>query len=171
MHQPSAFRATAPLLALLMALWSVCPAQERAGPGKGWVPLPSGSRLYYQVAGTKGDTIVVPGAVFWASALAPLAQHHTVIFYDLLGRGRSDAAPTSRIVLDSIVGDLETLRKFFRVERIGLVGVSVNGLVVAAYAAEHPDRVARLALVSPIAPTADAHTSYNPPERAARTDS
>ena len=158
-------------LALLTALWSVCAAQEKPGTGKGWVPLPSGSRLYYQVAGTKGDTIVVPGAVFWASPLAPLAQTHTVIFYDLLGRGRSDPAPTSRIVLDSIIGDLETLRKFFRVERMGLVGVSVNGLVVAAYAAAHPDRVARLALVSPIAPTADAQTSYNPPERAARTDS
>ena len=170
MHRPSAFRATISLLVLLTAPWSVGEAQQKPA-GKGWIPLPSGGRLYYETAGTKGDTLVVPGAVFWSSALAPLAQNHTVIFYDLLGRGRSDTASMSRIVMDSILGDLETVRKFFGLQRMGLVGVSVNGLVVAAYAAAHPDRVARLALVNPIAPTADAQTSYSPPERAARTDS
>ena len=114
MRQASALRAATPLFVFLTVLSSACGAQEKAaagaGAGKGWVPLPSGGRLYYEVAGTKGDTIVVPGAVFWESALAPLAQNHTVIFYDLLGRGRSDTASASRIAMDSIVADLETLR-------------------------------------------------------------
>jgi pimeloyl-ACP methyl ester carboxylesterase len=175
MRQPSAFRATIPLLGLLAVLSSACAAQDKAAagarPDKGWVPLPSGGRLYYEVAGTKGDTVVVPGAVFWESALAPLAQNHTVIFYDLLGRGRSDTASASRIAMDSIVADLETLRKFFKMDRMGIVGVSVNGLVTAAYAAAYPDRVARLALVNPIAPTADGQASYKPTERTTRVDS
>ena len=175
MRQASALRAATPLFVFLTVLSSACGAQEKpaagAGAGKGWVPLPSGGRLYYEVAGTKGDTIVVPGAVFWESALAPLAQNHTVIFYDLLGRGRSDTASASRIAMDSIVADLETLRKFFRVDRMNLVGVSVNGLVTAAYAAAYPDRVARLALVNPIGPTAESQSSYHPPERTARIDS
>ena len=168
----SRWRAPARLLAiLLLAAPASGASQQAARPGAGWVPLPSGGRLYYQVVGTTGDTIVVPGAVIWSGALAPLAREHTVIFYDLLGRGRSDTAAASRIALDSIVADLETLRGFFRLEKMGLVGISVNGLVAAAYAAAHPDRVARLALVNPIAPTADVQSSYNPPERAARTDS
>jgi pimeloyl-ACP methyl ester carboxylesterase len=135
------------------------------------VTLPSGGRLYYEVAGTKGDTIVIPGAVYWESALKPLAQNHVVIFYDLLGRGRSDTASGSRIVMDSIVADLETLRKFFKAEKIGIVGISVSGLVGPSYAAAHPDRVGRLALVNPIPPTAAMQTSYKPPERVSRTDS
>jgi pimeloyl-ACP methyl ester carboxylesterase len=154
-------------------LCSACAAQEKpaTGTGTGWVPLASGGRLYYEVAGGRGDTVVVPGAVFWSSALAPLAQNHTVIFYDLLGRGRSDTASGSRIVMDSIIADLETLRQFFHVERMSLVGVSVSGLVVAGYAAKHPDRVSRLALVNPIPLSAAAQTSYRPPERVSRTDS
>ena len=186
MYQRSAFSSTASLLVLLTVLWSGCGAQEKkegggaggaavpppgAGPGKGWVPLPSGTRLYYEVAGTTGDTIVVPGAVFWSAALAPLAQNHTVIFYDLAGRGRSDTTSMSRIVMDTIVGDLETLRTFFHLQRMSLVGLSVNGLMAASYAAKYPDRVARLALVNPIAPTADAQTSYKPRERTTRVDS
>ncbi|HWC72616.1 MAG TPA: alpha/beta hydrolase [Gemmatimonadales bacterium] len=171
MHRPF----TVSLLTLLTAVSSACGAQEKAAAGgnatNGWVTLPSGGRLYYDVVGTKGDTIVVPGAVYWESALKPLAQNHVVVFYDLLGRGRSDSASGSRIALDSIVADLETLRKSLKAERIGLVGISVNGLVTAAYAAAHPDRVSRLALVNAIAPTAEAQASYKPPERTTRVDS
>jgi pimeloyl-ACP methyl ester carboxylesterase len=170
-------------LVVLAVLWSACGAkkeaekQEPAGqtqsppPGTGWVTLPSGGRLYYEVAGGRGDTIVVPGAAYWSGPLAPLAQNHTVIFYDLLGRGRSDSARGARIVMDSIVSDLEALRQHFNAQRIGLVGVSVSSLVAAGYAAKYPDRVSRLALVNPIALTAAAQTSYRPPERASRTDS
>lgn len=165
MYRPSAL-----LLLLVATLCTACAAQEKPGTGKGWVPLPSGGRLYYEVQG-RGDTIVVPGAAFWSSALLPLARNHTVIFYDVLGRGRSDTAPAARIVMDSIVADLETLRTFFRVERIGLVGISTNGLVTAAYAAAHPEHVSRLALVNAIAPTAEAQSSYRPAERTTRIDS
>lgn len=165
MHRPSV-----PLLLLVATLCTACAAQEKPGTGKGWVPLPSGGRLYYDVQGT-GDTVVVPGAVFWSSALAPLARNHTVIFYDLLGRGRSDTASASRIAMDSIVADLETVRKFFRVERVSLVGISVNGLVAAAYAAAHPEHVSRLVLINPIAPTAEIQSSYRPVERTTRIDS
>ena len=171
MHQPSAFSRAIPLVVLLTALCAACAAQERPTAGKGWVPLPAGGRLYYEVAGASGDTIIVPGAVFWSSALAPLARTHTVIFYDLLGRGRSDTARASRIAMDSIVADLETLRKFFRVERVSLVGISVNGLVTAAYAAAHPEHVSRLVLINPLAPTAEVQSSYRPAERTTRIDS
>ncbi len=161
-----------PLLAFLLTLCCACAAQRTPPPGTGpgWVTLPSGGRLYYEIAG-KGDTIVVPGAVFWSNALQPLTKSHTVIFYDLLGRGRSDSSATSRIVMDSILGDLEALRQFFRMDKMSLVGVSVNGLVAGAYAAAHPDRVARLALVNPIAPTAATQSEYSPPERKTRVDS
>ena len=166
---------------VMLAVLSACTAKKEAepqaaagqaqSPGTGWVTLPSGGRLYYEVAGGRGDTIVVPGAAYWSGPLAPLAQNHTVIFYDVLGRGRSDTAGAARIVMDSIVSDLETLRQQLKAPRIGLVGVSVSSLVAAAYAARYPDRVSRLALVNPIALTAAAQTSYRPPERAARTDS
>ena len=156
----------------VLALCCACAAQRTPPPGTGpgWVTLPSGGRLYYEIAG-KGDTIVVPGAVYWSHALQPLTKSHTVIFYDLLGRGRSDTASASRIVIDSIVQDLEALRQFFRMEKMNLLGLSVSGMVAPAYAIAHPDRVTRLALINPIAPTADAQTSYRPPERTARIDS
>ena len=160
------------LAGLLTASWSC--ASERQGTaaasGEGWVALPSGAKLSYRVAGSGADTIVVPGAMAQAAGLEPLTAAHTVIFYDLLGRGRSDPADTSRIVLDSMVADLEVVRGHFRLERMGLAGVSVTSLVSALYAAAHPQRVTRLALINPLPPTAAMHAAYNPPERTSRVD-
>jgi proline iminopeptidase len=159
-------------LALVAVSWS-CAAEQRgaaAAAGEGWVTLPSGARLYYRMAGSGADTIVVPGAMNSTAGLEPLTAAHTVIFYDLLGRGRSDPADTSRIVLDSMVADLEVLRGHFRLERMGLAGASVTALVSALYAATHPQRVTRLALINPLPPTAAMHLAYNPPERTTRVD-
>ena len=158
------------LLGLLALMWS-CGDTRGGGTGShpGMLTLASGGRLHYEVSGS-GDTIVVPGATAWSAALAPLAQGHTVIFYDPLGRGRSDSAPASRLAPDSVVADLEALRAHFNIDKMGLVGLSVSALVAASYAAAHPDRVSRLALINPLPPTAAAHAAYHPAERDARTD-
>ena len=158
---------------LAAASWS-CGGERRdaaTAPGEGWVTLPSGARLYYRVSGTGADTIVVAGVALAATTGLKLpADAHTVIQYDLLGRGRSDPSDSSRIVGDSMIADLEALRAHFRLERMGLVGVSATGLVPAMYAAAHPDRVTRLVLIDILPPTAAMHLAYNPPERTTRVD-
>ena len=47
------------------------------------------------------------------------------------------------------VADLEALRETWGLERLTICGYSWGGLLAMLYATEHPDRVARLALVSP----------------------
>jgi proline iminopeptidase len=47
------------------------------------------------------------------------------------------------------VADLEALRALWGIERLGLAGYSWGALLAMLYAIEHPDRVERLALVSP----------------------
>ena len=161
------------LLAFSFATSGSCAGERRdaAAPAEGWVTLPSGARLYYRVAGTGADTIVVAGVALAATTDLKLpADAHTVIQYDLLGRGRSDPTDTSRIVGDSMIADLDAVRRHFRLERMGLVGVSVTGLVPAMYAAAYPDRVTRLALINLLPPTAAMHMAYNPPERKTRVD-
>ncbi len=46
------------------------------------------------------------------------------------------------------VADLEALRNHWRFDRLTLLGYSWGGLLAVLYALEHPDRIARLALVS-----------------------
>jgi proline iminopeptidase len=67
------------------------------------------------------------------------------------GAGRSQViTENAKLGLDSYVGDLETLRTTFRLNRLSLIGLSWGSAIAAKYAGAYPERVERLALVSPM---------------------
>lgn len=120
-------------------------------PATGTVPVGDSTALYYDIQGSAADTVVVPLGVFLDSALAPLARTHTVVFYDPRQRGRSThSTDTTRSTFAADVEDLERVRAELGLSRMALVGFSYYAAVAASYAAAHPQRVARLVLLSPI---------------------
>lgn len=97
-------------------------------------------------------------------ALAPLAQHRQLIFYDQRGRGHSAVPPgvaASRIEFDA--GDVPALRAALGVEQWDVLGHSWGGgiamLSAALDTAQSPDAVRRLVLVNPVGVT----SSWLPP--------
>lgn len=73
-----------------------------------------------------------------------------VLRYDAYGRGFSDR-PDTDYTLDLLVGQLtEIVERFSNGRPVHLAGVSMGGLVSAAYAARQPERVAGLTLISPV---------------------
>jgi pimeloyl-ACP methyl ester carboxylesterase len=148
---------------------------------RGFVKTVDGIRLYYEKAGN-GPVIIAPGRLFLFDALLPLADHYTVISYDMRARGRSDAVRDStRQTIDDDVRDLERVREFFHVERFTPIGWSYLGLMVVHYATRYPDRVASLVQIGAVPPRFDARyppeltagdiDSVPPPSRRAALDS
>lgn len=78
-----------------------------------------------------------------------LADGRELIYYDQRGGGRSPVARDVPVGWRDHVADLEALREIWGLQRLALVGYSWGGLLAQLYATEHPDRVERLALVSP----------------------
>lgn len=73
-----------------------------------------------------------------------------LVYYDQRGGGRSSlSAGTMPGGAGDHVDDLERLRAHLGVERLRLCGYSWGGLLALLYALSHPDRVERLALLSP----------------------
>jgi len=76
-----------------------------------------------------------------------VAGKRMVVFYDQRGTGASKrvqaGAPQS---MDAQVADLEAVRQALKLDKVALVGDSYGGLVVMAYAAAHPEHVAKLVL-------------------------
>jgi proline iminopeptidase len=119
----------------------------------------NGVRLFTRQVGAGPLVVVLHGG--------PGAQHDYLLpQYDLLARGRSlfyydqrggGQSPVSR---DTPVGwlehvaDLDALREKTGQERLTLGGYSWGGLLAVLYFLEHPQRVERLALVSPASLTA-----------------
>jgi pimeloyl-ACP methyl ester carboxylesterase len=120
-------------------------------PDTGWVGGADGVRLYYEKIGSGPRTIIVPGRLFLARDLAPLARRHTLILYDMRNRGRSSRVEDGRLLtIQKDVEDLEAVRRHFRIERFVPVGYSYLGFMVVLYAMDYPGRVERLVQLGPV---------------------
>jgi proline iminopeptidase len=122
----------------------------------GFIKSAAGPRIFWRTLGSGPDTVVVlHGGVglhhrYLLGALAPLVPHRTLIFYDMRGRGESDAVLDSTLfALDADVADLDAVRRHFGLERVKLIGHHWGGAVAAIFASRNPGVVDRMMLISP----------------------
>ena len=74
---------------------------------------------------------------------------NTVVFFDWLGRGKSDDAKNpSEYTVQNDVAVIETLRKILGFDRISLVGHSYGTVPAQAYAIQYPDKIDKLVLIN-----------------------
>jgi proline iminopeptidase len=144
------------IVALVLQAATVPAQGPRPAMREGYLDA-GGIRLFYRVVGAAPDTLVVlhggPGFTldYLADDLLPLAERHTLIFYDQRGTGRSSLVGDSA-ALDGqrFAEDLEAVRRHFRLERVALLGHSWGAGVAALYAGRYPDRIGRLIIVGGI---------------------
>jgi proline iminopeptidase len=127
-----------------------------------------GTRLFFDVDGPKvvasedgwveRPTVVMlhpgPGAdhSLFKDLLGPrLARVAQVVYLDQRGDGRSDRSDPARWNLETWTEDLRGLLDALEIERPVLLGTSVGALVALTFAAQHPERPARLVLASAVA--------------------
>ena len=113
-----------------------------------------GTRLAYHQAGEGRPLICLPGGPMQASAylgdVGGLSAHRSLVLLDLRGTGESAVpADPASYRCDRLVDDVEALRAHLGLDRIDLLGHSAGGALAVLYAARHPDRIGRLALVNP----------------------
>jgi proline iminopeptidase len=111
-------------------------------------------RLFERRIGQGPPTVVLhggPGAHhdYLLPGFDALATGRELIYYDQRGGGRSPVSREIPVGWKEQVADLEELRQQWQLDRLTLAGYSWGGLLALLYAVEHPDRVDRLALVSP----------------------
>ncbi|HKT60458.1 MAG TPA: alpha/beta fold hydrolase [Gemmatimonadales bacterium] len=126
----------------------------------GYVDAGGGVRLGYRLVGAGRDTVVVvhggPGFTmdYLVDDLAPMAQRHTLLFYDQRGTGRSSlVADSAGLDAQRFVDDLEALRAHFGLGRLTILGHSWGAAVAALYALRFPDQVGQLIIVAGVPTT------------------
>ncbi len=76
-----------------------------------------------------------------------VARHRLVVLYDQRGTGASKRMKANASQsMDTQVADLEGLRSHLGLDKVALLGDSYGGFVAMAYAAAHPEHVAKLIL-------------------------
>jgi proline iminopeptidase len=124
-----------------------------------------GISIFERRVGTGSPTVVLhggPGAHhdYLLPGFDALARGRELIYYDQRGGGRSPVSRDVPVGWREQVADLEELRKQWGLERLTLAGYSWGGLLAQLYAIEFPERVARLALVSPAPAWREARVEF-----------
>ena len=132
-------------------------AQKRAVEARveqGYIATDDGTRLFYQKVGNGPQKVIIPGRLFLFDDFKQLAGGRTLIFYDMRGRGRSDAIAdeqkSQKVSIFHDVKDVERIRRHFGFEKVSLIGYSYLGLMVVMYAMEHPAQVERIIQMGPV---------------------
>jgi pimeloyl-ACP methyl ester carboxylesterase len=123
-----------------------------------------GTRLAYRLIGEGEPLICLPGGPMQASAylgdLGGLPAHRSLVLLDLRGTGESAVPDDPRTYrCDRLVDDVEALREHLGQDRVEVLAHSAGASVAVLYAARHPRRVARLALVTPSPRVVDVEVS------------
>jgi proline iminopeptidase len=121
-----------------------------------------GTEIYFDVDGMglvpDGDRMVERPVLFllhggpggdhssFKTQLAPLRDVAQLVFIDHRGSGRSAAAAPETYTLDENIDDVDALREYLGLERIGLLGSSYGGIVAQGVALRYPQRISNLIL-------------------------
>lgn len=109
-------------------------------------------RIHYLVAGDGPPLVLVHGVAMSASDLAPLfrtlAREHRVYAPDLLGYGGSDQPRDSDYSIATQANVVGGFLDAVKLQQPDVMGLSMGGWVALKIAAEHPERIRRLVLVS-----------------------
>lgn len=141
------------ILSFVLCAAGVAASAAEIATRSGTVDTPDG-QLYYEVHG-QGPAIILiaggPGAP--RTSLMPefdrLADGHSVIYFDNIGRGRSSDLPAGRAHSPQRdAEDVEHLRRALDLERFDLLGHSYGGYPALAYAARYPQRLNHLVISS-----------------------
>ncbi|MCX4747268.1 alpha/beta hydrolase [Kitasatospora sp. NBC_01287] len=115
---------------------------------------PDGTRLAYHVFGEGEPLVCLPGGPMrdaeYLGDLGGLGAHRRLIVLDPRGTG-SSAVPADEgsYRCDRQVADVEALRVHLGLDRLDLLAHSAAANLAVLFATRHPERVARLALVTP----------------------
>lgn len=146
------------LVSLLLVPFSCTTAKKTPTPlrqaQEGYVETSNGVRLFYRLLGSEPDTVVVihggPGLTmdYFLEDLSPLAAHHTLLFYDQRGTGRSTlVSDSASLDAQRFVDDLEAIRNHFGLQRLTLMGHSWGSGLVALYAMKYPENLNKLIII------------------------
>ncbi|MBP8752687.1 MAG: alpha/beta fold hydrolase [Chitinophagales bacterium] len=125
-----------------------------------WIDVDKG-RLYCQTIG-KGEPLLFihggPGLnqSYLIPAFETLAKKYMLIFYDQRSSGKSALSVKATMNFETFADDIDSIRKYFVLEKINIISHSWGSLVAINYAAVYPKNINTLILLNPV----PANTSF-----------
>jgi pimeloyl-ACP methyl ester carboxylesterase len=111
----------------------------------------NGVNYYYEIHGTGEPVLMLHGGLGSIEMLGPaitaMAEKRQVVAVDLQGHGRTPLA-TRKLSLSAMGDDMAAIITKLGFKQVDVMGYSMGGGVAFRFAAQHPEMVRRLVLVS-----------------------
>jgi len=113
-----------------------------------------GYKINVEIKGTGDPIFFLPGGPgnshdYMQGNFGQYYITNTLVFFDFLGRGKSDdAKTTSEYSVENDVALIEKLRVLFKFDKISLVGHSYGTVPAQAYALKYPNKVDKMVLIN-----------------------
>ncbi len=114
----------------------------------------NGYKINVEVKGQGDPVFFLPGGPgnshdYMQGSFGQYYKNNTVVFFDFLGRGKSeDAKAVSEYSVENDVELIEALRKKLKFNKISLVGHSYGTVPAQAYAIKYKDNVDKMVLIN-----------------------
>jgi proline iminopeptidase len=131
-------------------------AQPKNNSGKyeeGIIETEKGVSIFYQKVGQGKQKIIIPAGYWLCNDFKHLADSadRTIVFFDMRDRGRSShVEDTCLLDIRKEIEDIEAIRKYFKFDKINLVGWSYLGFLVILYTEKYPQNVDRIIQIGPV---------------------
>ena len=141
-------------LKVLLPLWLVICISTLAHNRLGDYVMVNDAKLWYETEGSGEPLVLVSGGpgfshVYFKPHFSKLSDDFLLIYFDGIGRGRSDFADSpSAYSIDRDVDDLEGLRQALEIEKWHVYGHSYGGIVAQQYALKHQEHLSSLVLAN-----------------------
>lgn len=139
------------IVALLLGCVATANAQTLPAPDKAGYVKAGGVNYYYEIRGRGEPLLLLHGGLGNTATFAPgipeLAKTREVIAVDLYGHGRTALTDRPMSYVD-VGNDLATIVRELGYRQVDALGYSMGGGIAFRLAAQHPDLVRRLVLVS-----------------------
>lgn len=123
--------------------------------GEEFVKEINGSKIFCRIIGSEEPLMIVHGGPGLAhdylfESFQQLSYNYKLIFYDQRGCGRSEEFKEGQTAtLETMVEDLEELRKELNLGKMNLVGQSWGAIIAINYILKYPQKVKKLILLEP----------------------
>ena len=113
-----------------------------------------GYKINVEVKGSGDPIFFIPGGPgnshdYMQGAFGHYYKTNTVVFFDFLGRGKSDdATSNTEYSVENDTDLIEKIRQHFRFDKISIVGHSYGSVPAQNYAIKYPDHLHKMVLIS-----------------------
>lgn len=115
----------------------------------------NGTQLFITTMG-EGEPILIvhggPGLTheYLLPHLAELSKNNRLIFYDQRSSGKSQLSVKGNMNFNMFAEDIESIRKFFNIEKLNILCHSWGALPVSTYLVNYPNNVKSIVYVNPV---------------------